>query len=199
MKTCRKCGKAKPLDLFSRKKAGYQAKCKACCSEEHKAWHAANREAANAKSKARYQNNREQSLEKQKTYYAEHKNVRLAYAKQWREENPGKVRAEYVRNGDAYRSRVKAWRANNPDARRAQEVARRARVRWVPPWADREAMAAVYREARGMRALGVDVHVDHIIPLRGKTVSGLHTHNNLRLVLAEDNLKKNAKFIEELL
>lgn len=199
MKTCTKCGETKPLEMFSRKRKGYQPKCKQCCNVEHRARHAANRETANAKKKAYYERNREAALAKQKTYYQANREPRLAYAEQWRQSNPDKIRDEYKRNAESYRERVKGWRLRNPDARRAQEVARRARLRWIPPWADRKAMAAMYREARAMRELGVDVHVDHVVPLRGKTVSGLHTHNNLRLVLAEDNLKKNAKLVEDLL
>ncbi len=198
MKTCTKCGETKPLEMFSRKLKSYQSKCKTCCKEEHKEWHAANRDRQLALKKANYAKNRESALEWQRTYYAANREQRIAYWSKYRAENPDKVRDDYLRNAEAYRSRSKRWRTENPDARRAQEVARRARVRWVPPWVDRKAMATVYRASRELRAMGVDCHVDHIIPLRGKTVSGLHTHNNLRIVLAEDNLKKGAKLIEEI-
>lgn len=199
MRTCKKCGEAKPLEMFSRKLAGYQTKCKPCCSVEHREWHQKNREKSLAAKKVHYSENREYALARQKAYYAEHREARLAYAEEWRKSNPDKIRDEYSRNAEDYRQRVKEWRQNNPEARRVQEVARRARLRWIPPWADRKAMAAIYEQAKVMRQLGVDVHVDHIIPLRGKTVSGLHVHNNLRLVLAEENLKKNARLVEELL
>lgn len=39
-------------------------------------------------------------------------------------------------------------------------------------------------------------HVDHIIPLQGELVSGLHTISNLQYLLAEDNIKKGNKYCE---
>ena len=40
-------------------------------------------------------------------------------------------------------------------------------------------------------------HVDHILPLLGKTVSGFHTLNNLQYLTATDNVRKHNKFLGE--
>ena len=58
----------------------------------------------------------------------------------------------------------------------------------VPKWADLKAIEEFYRN----RPEGY--HVDHIIPLRGKNVSGLHVLNNLQYLPASENLSKNNKY-----
>ena len=61
----------------------------------------------------------------------------------------------------------------------------------TPKWANLNKIKEIYRESK---QLGIDYHVDHIIPLRGKLVSGLHVHDNLQIIPRIPNLKKTNSF-----
>lgn len=70
-----------------------------------------------------------------------------------------------------------------------------AKLNRTPLWTteeDVEYMRCLYQLAE-MRSKYSDQkwHVDHIIPLQGKTVSGFHTPSNLQVIPAIDNLRKN--------
>lgn len=61
----------------------------------------------------------------------------------------------------------------------------------TPPWADIEVIKDVYLKCpKGLA-------VDHIIPLQGELVSGLHVPNNLQYLTREANSAKNNKFKPE--
>lgn len=183
----------KPVEQFSKKLGGLQPNCKPCSRELHRAWHAANKERQNQKAKDRYAASREVALEKQGEYYRLNREQRKAYTAEWRKANPGYAEEHYAQNAEKYRQQTARWRAENPDKCRSQWASRRSRAKRFAPWADRDAMAAIYAQAKELRRIGVDCHVDHVIPLKGKTVSGLHVHTNLEIILAVDNLKKGAK------
>lgn len=75
---------------------------------------------------------------------------------------------------------------------------RAAKIQRTPPWADLDAMRAVYDEAaRLSRESGILHNVDHIVPLQGKTVSGLHVANNLQILTASENSRKRNRYEHE--
>lgn len=96
--------------------------------------------------------------------------------------------------------------------RRKNNCARTARRRQLgkntkrnivkPTWADEEKIKQIYAKAKAFRDLGIDVHVDHIIPLHAKkdgeyVACGLHVHSNLRIRRAKDNMSKGCKLPED--
>lgn len=73
----------------------------------------------------------------------------------------------------------------------------------TPKWLtdeQKEQISAIYRECAIITAeTGIPHEVDHIVPVKGKTVRGLHVPWNLRIITAKENLKKRNKLILELL
>lgn len=100
---------------------------------------------------------------------------------EWREQNRKRDRRYKEKWKNQNRGDVNAWTAK----RRAQKI------KATPPWADHDKIKEFYREARKLtEETGIPHHVDHIIPLLGDNVSGLHCEGNLRVIPATDNLIK---------
>jgi hypothetical protein len=76
-------------------------------------------------------------------------------------------------------SRTKGYRRYHS---RLREI---AESRQTPKWANREKIRSFYINRPE------DCHVDHIIPLRGKLVSGLHVETNLQYLPIKENMKKH--------
>lgn len=68
----------------------------------------------------------------------------------------------------------------------------------TPPWADAERIKWYYTNAKAFtRATGVLHTVDHVIPLKGELVCGLHVHNNLQILTHAENMSKGNTFVDQ--
>lgn len=92
---------------------------------------------------------------------------------------------------------VKKYELKNPGLRAAKSAQRRARSKSATPvWANKEKIQSIYAIAKWLSAVvpNTKYHVDHVIPLRGKFVSGLHVETNLSIIKASENMQKHNRF-----
>ena len=121
-----------------------------------------------------------------------------------------KAAREREANRELCNERTRLWRAKNPNhgkeyrkkhlARYAAHATKRhAGLKTATPaWSEEACIFALYNTAARLRSASADVQIDHITPLKGKTVSGLHVRNNLRIIPSVENRSKNNRFVEVL-
>ena len=92
------------------------------------------------------------------------------------------------------------WQKRNKGAVNANTRKYQAsKLKRTPVWLtedEKERMVCYYQVAAMLsKESDKQWHVDHIVPLQGENISGLHVPWNLRVIPAIDNLKKNNSFI----
>jgi hypothetical protein len=156
--------------------------CEECNKQRASGWHYENREVANTRRNERYYLNRDEHLAKCKEYAEQHKEWRQEYNRTYRSLHQERLR-EYSR---AYQKQ-NLWRFRAAKARY-----RASKNQATPFWVNQEELRKVYETCPE------GYHVDHIVPLNGEQVCGLHVPWNLRHVPAEENLRKSNQLLPEL-
>jgi hypothetical protein len=221
---CKKCNVDKPLDEFQldKRRNKHYGTCRKCRVKAQNDRRLANLDESRKRTREYLQVWRAKNPEKvaatNKKYDEKNRDKRSEYAKQYRKANPEKVRALFdswaERNPEKIRGYMqkasKAWHERNPDylsnfykANKERYVAARARRRAAqdsatPAWLtaiDKAMIQEMYdvSEARYIQT-GIKHHVDHIVPINGKNVAGMHVPWNLQVITAHENLSKGWRF-----
>jgi hypothetical protein len=216
-KTCKGCAQVKVLSLFHKHKQmadGHLNFCKVCFYEKAKANRAANpdsRKAEHARNRERkgfmtwvqYTVKRNENPKSRadvcRDSNIKHKDRLTAYRKEYEKANKERIAAVRAARLIERREVKRLWRKNNLGLVLADCAKRRAaKLKRTPKWLtpfDKLKIECLYQLA-SMRNRESDRkwHVDHIIPLQGAFVSGLHVPDNLRVILAIDNMRKNNQY-----
>ena len=155
--------------------------CVDCLSNRSKEWKAANPERCSKTSMAWRKANPEKVKENKKRSNAANPESQKIRSRRWYEANKQK-------SFDAHYK----WAKQNSDKLSASAARYRSKkLNATVAWADHDAISAFYREARNLTEMtGEPYHVDHIIPLQGENVSGLHVETNLQILHGSENQRK---------
>jgi len=184
-KICSKCKEHQFLSNFNKNKAqkdGYNNQCNSCLKIY--------REKTRENRLTYLENWRKENPDARKNHYNSNKEKSSIYAKEYRKLNISKLRANSIR-----------WQKENLDRDAAKTARRRAaKLKALPKWltkAEHEQIKELYTCAQMFKLYtGEEYHVDHIVPLQGENVCGLHVPWNLQVIPAKENLSKSNKLEE---
>jgi len=99
-------------------------------------------------------------------------------------------REHFKANRSYYNNKSKRHYYENKTYYYFRSSKRRAfKLKAIPKWANLEKIKEIYLKRKN------GYHVDHIIPLQGKNVCGLHVENNLQYLKVKENLSKGNNFM----
>lgn len=155
--------------------------CVECVRERLRQWIADNPEKVREKYRKWAKANPERVREGERRWVKANPEKKREGDRRWRAENAAKER-----------ERKRKWSAANRDKHNAVQATRRARKsNATPPWVNMAAIKSIYAKcARVSAETGIEHHVDHIVPLKGRNVCGLHVETNLQVLTASENISK---------
>ena len=210
-KSCTKCGYTKPLSEFyikscKVKKDGspsYKSICKSCEQERLREYYKNNSDKVKQRTKEYYEDNKEKVNAVKKEYSRNNPDVFSIANKKYYYSNKEKIARKnklwYDKNIDIVREKYKQRYYANKHIEFARAAKRRAaKLKATPTWlsdTQKSQIESIYWLAKDLRTVcGETYHVDHIVPLKGKHVCGLHVPWNLQVLPADVNLSKGNRF-----
>jgi hypothetical protein len=186
-KLCHRCEETKTVAEFHRDRSkadGFHTLCKSCKEVAQKKWRLANDRSTYQK---QYRaDNREVLLEGKKQWYNDNKERQLANMSAWVKNNRAAFRVIQSR----YRRNNLGKFANRENKRRAGKLSA------MPKWLNQAELVEIEYLYMYNQIMPGTWEVDHIVPLQGKTICGLHTPENLQVISAKENRMKSNKFRE---
>jgi hypothetical protein len=176
--------------------------CAPCARERSVKWRNANLEKAKEADHKKYLKNKDTVKVRTKAWAEQNPEKCKLYRKEARQRNLPKFQARASdyrkRNPDKVKAQIQKWFDANPGIRNAYLAKRRSqKLKATPSWlteAQHLEMLEFYVHAKDCELVsGETYHVDHIVPLQGKGVCGLHVPWNLQILPSDLNIRKNNK------
>jgi hypothetical protein len=204
-KVCNGCHGELPISDFYRKCDTYDgltSRCKSCVKLSKKSHYQIHRESIRAKQSEWYLQNKDQVRASRKEKYDPEKNK--AQCKAYYEANKGQVRqindSWAKANPDKVKKAYRDYYSRNKAERFAhawkRKLIKKRAYGWSTELTDLVSKEAQFTARSRTKSTGIKHHVDHIIPLNGEVVCGLHVWNNLQVITAIENQRKSNKLVE---
>jgi 5-methylcytosine-specific restriction endonuclease McrA len=198
-KVCTGCLEEKPLEDYYKKtkgRLGRCSRCKICLSLKDKEYLETNKEKIAERRKARYKADPESIKKSQAAYRnkSENREAARARSKKWRQENPKRVKELNKYWSKKHYSENKSYHIAKDAERRARKIGA------TPSWLtekQKTRIANIYDVCKKVsETTGKPHHVDHVVPLKGEDICGLHVPWNLAIIPAKMNLSKGNRMLE---